>query len=44
MLAARSVLADRNKKTAVYYNLNGQQVEHPTKGIYLYRGRKVVVR
>ena len=27
-----------------YYNLNGQVVEHPQKGIYILNGRKVIVR
>lgn len=28
----------------VYYNLNGQRVEHPTKGLYIVNGKKVVVK
>lgn len=28
----------------VYYNLNGQRAEHPTKGLYIVNGRKVVVK
>jgi hypothetical protein len=27
-----------------YYNLNGQLVEHPSKGMYIVNGRKVVIR
>ena len=27
-----------------YYNLNGQEVKHPTKGMYIRNGRKVIVR
>jgi len=27
-----------------YYNLNGQEVKHPTKGMYIRNGRKVVIR
>ena len=27
-----------------YYNLNGQQVEHPHKGIYIRNGKKVIVK
>ena len=27
-----------------YYNLNGQVVEHPVKGMYIRNGRKVVIR
>ena len=25
-----------------YYNLNGQRTEHPDKGIYIYKGKKVI--
>lgn len=28
----------------VYYNLNGQRTENPRKGIYVQRGRKVVIK
>lgn len=28
----------------IYYNLQGQPVEHPTKGLYIVDGRKVVVK
>jgi hypothetical protein len=27
-----------------YHNLQGQEVEHPTRGVYIYQGRKVYVR
>ena len=27
-----------------WYNLNGQLIDHPTKGIYIHNGRKVIVR
>ena len=27
-----------------YFNLNGQRVEHPAKGIYIKNGKKVIVR
>ena len=27
-----------------YYNLNGQKVENPTKGLYIVNGRKVVIK
>ena len=41
-------LADvRGKKADVrgdYYNLNGQRVAQPTKGLYIVNGRKVVIR
>ena len=26
-----------------YYNLNGQVVEHPSKGVYINNGKKVVI-
>ena len=28
----------------VYYNLNGQRVDHPTHGLYILNGRKVVMK
>lgn len=28
----------------VYYNLNGQRVEHPTRGLYIVNGKKVIVK
>ena len=34
----RSTTADRN----IYYNLSGQRIEHPTKGIYIIGGKKVI--
>jgi hypothetical protein len=27
-----------------YYNLNGQQVANPTKGVYIKNGKKVIVK
>lgn len=27
-----------------YYNLSGQRVEHPTKGLYIHNGKKVVIK
>ena len=27
----------------LYYNLNGQRVSHPAKGIYIQNGRKIIV-
>lgn len=29
---------------SVYYNLSGQRVEHPTKGLYIHNGKKVVIK
>ncbi len=28
----------------LYYNLNGQVVTHPTKGIYIHNGKKVIIK
>lgn len=28
----------------VYYNLNGQRVDHPTKGLYIVNGKKVFIK
>ena len=30
--------------TETYYTLQGVQVDHPRKGIYIYKGKKIVVR
>ena len=30
-------------ESGVYYSLNGQQVEKPTKGIYIRNGKKVIL-
>jgi hypothetical protein len=28
----------------VYYNLQGQRVDNPTKGLYIVNGRKVIIK
>jgi hypothetical protein len=28
----------------IYYNLSGQRVERPTKGVYIHYGKKVVIK
>lgn len=33
-----------SKDHAVYYTLSGMKVEHPTKGIYIRNGKKVVIK
>lgn len=33
-----------SKEEAVYYNLNGQRVEKPTRGLYIKNHKKVIVR
>lgn len=35
---------NKNTEYAVYYNLNGMKVKHPTKGIYICNGKKVVIK
>ena len=41
-------VADINRETTTnngsFYNLNGQRVEKPTKGLYITNGRKVVIK
>ncbi len=32
------------KETGEWYTLSGVRVEHPTKGIYIHNGRKVVLK
>jgi len=32
-----------NAESGAYYSLNGQQVENPTKGIYIKNGKKVIL-
>lgn len=43
-----SPIVDINEKQdaekAVYYNLNGMKVEHPTSGIYVRNGKKVIIK
>jgi hypothetical protein len=34
----------KNVENGKFYNLNGQQVAQPTKGLYIVNGRKVVVK
>lgn len=39
-----SVKASESKANGEYYNLNGQRVAQPTKGLYIVNGRKVVIK
>ena len=32
------------KVNGEYYNLNGQRVANPTKGLYIVNGKKVVIK
>ncbi len=33
---------DSKPATGKYYNLNGQEVERPTKGVFIHNGQKIV--
>ena len=33
-----------NAESGVYYSLNGQRVDNPSKGIYIHNGKKVVIK
>ena len=39
-----SQMAVQSEKGAVYYDLQGRKVSHPSKGIYITNGHKVVIR
>ena len=36
--------SDADESNAAYYNLQGQRVDNPTKGLYIKNGKKVVIR
>ena len=38
------VVTDRNEQDTPYYNLMGQPVKNPTKGIYIRNGKKVIFK
>ena len=40
------VMGDSRKayEDGVYYNLSGVRVDHPTKGVYILNGKKVVIK
>ncbi len=42
--AIQSVKATSSALDGTYYNLSGQRVERPTKGLYIINGRKVIVK
>lgn len=43
--AISDIIDDKpNDQPAVYYNLNGQRVTHPDKGIYIVNGKKVIIK
>ena len=33
-----------NRETDFWYDLQGRKVEHPSKGIYIHSGKKVLVK
>jgi len=35
---------DNTQKDATYYDLNGRQVQNPTKGLYIMNGKKVIIK
>jgi len=39
-----AVQGSQSKANGEYYNLNGQRVDQPTKGLYIVNGKKVVVK
>lgn len=38
-----STLTNDKTNDGSYYNLQGQRVEHPTKGVYIHKGKKIVL-
>ena len=38
------VMEDRHESEDVYYNLNGQRVDNPKKGLYIQNGKKVMIK
>jgi hypothetical protein len=38
------VKSDNGAKANVFYDLRGQRVDKPTKGLYIVNGRKVIVK
>jgi hypothetical protein len=43
-LAIESIGSQSQPFSTSYYNLQGQKVERPTRGIYIRNGKKMVVR
>lgn len=35
---------DNTQKDATYYDLNGRQIQNPTKGLYIMNGKKVIIK
>ena len=41
---AINTVQERKSEEGIYYNLRGQRVQNPTKGLYIVNGRKVVMK
>lgn len=39
-----ATLLDNHAESPVYYDLQGRRVEHPTHGIYVHQGKKIVIQ
>jgi hypothetical protein len=44
MPTAISTIEQKAATDNVYYNLSGQRIEHPTKGLYIVNGKKVIIK
>ena len=42
--AIEEVTGEENNTDDIYYNLNGQRVSNPQKGVYIHRGKKVIIK
>lgn len=42
--SAENISGQETRQNSGWYTLQGQRVEHPTKGIYIHNGKKVVLR
>ncbi len=40
----QSVNTEATKEDGAYYNLNGQRVENPQKGVYIHQGKKIIIK
>ena len=41
---AENISGQKTKQDSGWYTLQGQRVEHPTKGIYIHNGKKVILK
>lgn len=39
-----AIIRNDHEGTARYYNMKGQRIEHPQKGLYILNGKKVIIR